>query len=171
MNRSFKMLQGYCHVFDDRLLFAPTNDLGIFKDDPDLKRIQARMIKIRGLLYPVFIFLTLLGFYFAIVDMMTGEIISSLFFLGLGIVLLRLLMIYLLSNPTLMIKRDKIISIKYRKEITLLGIWPMFVVKFAKENGKTGTKLLVMKYTLSEYGKEVAEQAIKIFNEEGLLNS
>src|ERR1700722_8886331 len=109
MSRSFKMLQGYCHVFDDRLLFAPTNDLRIFKDDPDLKRIQARMIKFRGLLYPVFIFLTLLGFYFAVVDIIEGEIVSSLFFLGLGIVLLRLLLIYLLSNPILMIKKDQII--------------------------------------------------------------
>ena len=171
MNRSFKMLQGYCHVLDDRLIFAPTNDLRIFKEDPDLKKVQSRMIKIRGMLYPVFIFLTLLGFYLATVDIIAGEIISSLFFLGLGIVILRLLMIYLLSNPTLMIKRDKIISIKYRKEITWLGIWPMFVVKFTKENGKVGRKLTVMKYTLSEYGKEVAEQAIQLLKEESLLNS
>jgi hypothetical protein len=38
-------------------------------------------------------------------------------------------------------------------------------------NGKIGRKLIVMKYTLSEYGKEVAEQAIELLNKEGLLNS
>jgi len=171
MNRSFKMLQGYCHILDDKLVFIPTADLTILNEDPGLKKLQSGAMKIRALLYPVFIFLTLLGFYFAIVDIIAGEIISSLFFLGLGIVLLRLLMIYLLSNPTLMIKRDKIISVKYHKEITWLGIWPMFVVKFTKENGKVGKKLIVMKYTLSEYGKEVAEQAIRLLTEEGLLNS
>lgn len=171
MNRSFKMLQGYCHVLEDRLVFLPTDDLGVFKEDPALRKIQSRMNRIRGLLYPVVIFLTLIGFYFAITNIIEDELISSLFFLGLGIVLLRLLLIYLLSNPTLMIKREDIISIKYQKEITWLGIWPMFVVKFKMANGKIGRKLIVMKYTLSEYGKEVAEQAIELLNKEGLLNS
>ena len=171
MNRSFKMLQGFCHVLEDRLVFLPTDDLSVFNGDPALRILQTRMNRIRGLLYPVFIFSTLIGFYFAITNIIEGELISSLFFLGLGIVLLRLLLIYLLSNPILMIKREDIISIKFQKEITWLGIWPMFVVKFTKPNGKIGRKLIVMKYTLSEYGKEIADNAIELFNEEGLMDS
>ena len=166
MIRYFKMLSGYCHVLEDRLVFLPSPDLAVFKEDPALTKLQTRMAKIRGILYPIFIFFTLIGFYFTIYFILEGETVVSLLFLGMGIILLRILMIYLLSNPILMIKKENIISIKYQKEITLLGIWPMFVVKFTKSNGKIGRKLIVLKYTLSEYGKEIADHAMQLFQEE-----
>ncbi len=172
MNNYFKMLAGgYCHVLEDRIVLCPTDDLRIYRTEADIHSLQKKGTQFRGILYPIVIFLTLTGFYFGIQDMIVGEIISSLLFLGMGIVLLRILLIYLLSNPTLMIKRDKIISIKYQKEITWLGIWPMFIIKFNKENGRTGRKLIVLKYTLSEYGKEVADHALNLMKQEGLLNS
>jgi hypothetical protein len=164
------MLSGYCHVLEDRIIFTPSEDLGLYRNEENLLKLRQRFAKVRGVLYPIFIFFCLLGFYFTVVDMIAGEVISSLFFLGLAIVLLRIILLFILSNPTLMIKKDEIISMKFRKEITWLGIWPMFILKFTKGNGKIGRKIIAMKYTLSEPGKEIAEWAIRIFEEEGLLN-
>jgi len=168
--KTFRMLAGYCHVLEDRIIFAPRQELGIYRDIENLIKLRQRFAKIRGVMYPVFIFVTISSFYFTVIDLMGGEIISALLFLGLGIVLLRLILLYFLSNPTLMIKREDIVSLKFRKEITWLGVWPMFIIMFKKENGKIGRKILAMKYTLSEQGKEIAEDAIRIFKEEELLH-
>lgn len=167
--KTFRMLAGYCHVLEDRIILAPREELGIYSNIENLVKLRQRFARIRAVMYPVFISVTVFSFYFTVTDLIGGEIISALFFLGLAIVLLRLILLYFLSNPTLMIKREDIVSLKFRKEITWLGIWPLFIVKFKKDNGKIGRKILAMKYTLSEQGKEIAKDAIRIFEEERML--
>lgn len=163
------MLTAYCHVLPDRIIFTPQYEIGPFMDENVLMDMQKRSFKVRSILYPIFIFATLCSFYYTADCLLNREYLNGLFFLGLGIVLLRILLLYLFSNPTLSIKRDQIISIKPRKEIAWLGIWPMFIIRFTKENGKPGRKIIAMKYTMSDEGKQHYDMALLILQTEGLL--
>ncbi len=159
MEQIFKTKTGFCHVFNNRIVFSKLGKAEDIKEPtPGSKNYSSGM---------VYFFLIIANGYFAYNAYMDGRTGSSLFFIVMGCYLFYAVRNQLKFSAMPIISADDILKIDFIKGTTFLTR-SRFIIHFRDESGEEKNRLVMLPGSMMN-GKEETEKAVRIFKEYGWL--
>ncbi|MCD7900317.1 MAG: hypothetical protein LUH22_10730 [Bacteroides sp.] len=157
--KTFKTKTGFCHVLPDKIILTREGIVGNVA-----KKSLGNHISWILIAYGIAAF----GFlYFAFRSYQNEEIVRTIIFGAISLYLILAIKDSIKNSATLIIDRDKIGEVEFRKSVP--GVMRShFVVLFENEYGKIKKRLILLPGSLNN-GQEETEKALKIMTEEKLI--